>query len=82
MNQHGRTAWEERCWEGVALKCIAVRLNYTEELYTNIFYADQLLHRKGFVHRSSYTEKSLHREVFIQRSLDAEKVEHTHTQRL
>ena len=55
----GEIAWEDPCWEGVALKMRSC---------WHGFYTEQLLHRsftqRSFTRRMFYTEKLAHREDF------------------
>ena len=89
MHQRERTggeiAWEELCWEGVALKMRSCWHGfYTEQLlhrgalhrgalHGGFFYTEKLVHTDDFTHRVFYTEKLLHRKGFTHGSFYTEK---------
>ena len=74
MHQRERTggeiAWEELCWEGVALKMRSCWHGFyteqllTEELYTEELYTEDFLHREACTQGRLYAQSLLHRETF------------------
>ena len=81
VNGTGREiAWEELCWEGVALKMRSYWHGFLHRavfyrgalhrgaLHEGSFYTEKLVHTEGFTHRVFYTEKLLPRKGFTHRS--------------
>ena len=88
MHQRERTggeiAWEELCWEGVALKMPSCWHGfYTEQLfitqrsftlYTEELYAEDLLHGEACTQGGLHAQSLLHRETFTQERFYTQKL--------